>query len=384
MRPLTPERHTVRPVDIAGLVREIESSGATSLEPGVLLDLVTLLDREGATGNEIRAAAASGTLGGLALELALRSGPETFAFPEAAARAGLTEGDAMRIWTALGFPDARRTGKRLDQAGVDALAFLTGMGNDFIGPEHTLALSRTIGAATARLAEAVVDAFRIRLEMPQLNAGVPYSDVVENYVVIAREQVPRLTATLASVLQQHLVEVASGAWTFDQEGGTARRQLCVGFVDMVGYTAFSRTASTQTLVHTITRFDTLVTAALGRGGGRLVKLIGDGAMFVVDEPEVACRLALDLDATFESDGSMPPIRIGVAYGTVVASNDDYYGNAVNLAARLMATADPGSVVATAEVAGRAGPGGVAEPLPAQVLKGYPEPVTAFRISASRR
>jgi class 3 adenylate cyclase len=187
---------------------------------------------------------------------------------------------------------------------------------------------------------------------------------------------------LATVFRLHLVEVASGAWTFDQEGGTARRHLCVGFVDMVGYTALSRTSSTQTLVHTITRFDTLVTAALGRGGGRLVKLIGDGAMFVVDAPEDACRVALDLAGTFAADATMPPIRVGVAYGTVVASNGDYYGDAVNLAARLMAAAEPGSVVATAEVANRTGAHAVAERLPGQVLKGYTEPVAAFRISAS--
>ncbi len=35
------------------------------------------------------------------------------------------------------------------------------------------------------------------------------------------------------------------------------------------------------------------------GGGRLVKLIGAGAMFVVDEPEQACRLVLALLDTFE-------------------------------------------------------------------------------------
>ncbi len=57
---------------------------------------MALLDRDGATVDEIRAAAASGTMAGLALELALRSGPETFTFSEAADRAGVTEADATR------------------------------------------------------------------------------------------------------------------------------------------------------------------------------------------------------------------------------------------------------------------------------------------------
>ena len=125
------------------------------------------------------------------------------------------------------------------------------------------------------------------------------------------------------------------------------------------------------MLDTITRFEVLVGDVLGRSGGRLVKLIGDGAMFVVDEPEQACRLVLDLVDTFESDRSVPPIRVALTYGTVVASNGDYYGDVVNLAARLVAVADPGTVVATAEVIEAAGPSASAEQLPARANEGLP-------------
>jgi class 3 adenylate cyclase len=83
---------------------------------------------------------------------------------------------------------------------------------------------------------------------------------------------------------------------------------------------------------------------------------------------------------FEADRSVPPIRVASTCGTVAASNGDYYGDVVNLAARLVAAADPGTVVATAEVVDAAGARASAEPLPARVLKGFPEPVTALRLT----
>jgi class 3 adenylate cyclase len=77
---------------------------------------------------------------------------------------------------------------------------------------------------------------------------------------------------------------------------------------------------------------------------------------------------------------VPPIRVASTCGTVVASNGDYHGDVVNLAARLVAAADPGTVVATAEVVDAAGARASAEPLPTRVLKGFPEPVTALRLT----
>ncbi len=366
-------------MDAIELARELESGCDLGLAGDDLGDLVTLLVEQGATSDEIRAAAASGSLGGLALDLALRPDRESFDFATAVGQAGLTLAEGERVWTALGFADPIRSGRRLDSATVEALRFLATVGRELLGPEHSLALARAMGAGTARLAEAVIDAFRVRFEAPQLVAGVRYAEVVEQYVAIAHEQVPRFTAAMSTVLRHHLVEVASGAWSFDREAGASRRELCVGFVDLVGYTALSHTSTTRTMLDTITRFEVLVGDVLGRRGGRLVKLIGDGAMFVVDVPDQACRLVLDLVDTFKSDPSVPPIRVALTYGTVVASNGDYYGDVVNLAARLVAVADPGTVVTTAEVLDAAGPDAVAEQLPARAMKGFPEPVTAFRL-----
>jgi len=368
-------------MDAAELVIELKASREIALPDDELRDLVAFLIEQGGTREEIRSAGAGGRLGGLALDLLLRQGLESFDFAAAASQAGLEHAEAERIWTALGFPGPNPNGPRLDLATVDALRFLATVGPDLLGADHSLALARAIGTATARLAEAIVDAFRVRFEVPQLTAGVRYPEVVGEYVAVAAEQVPLLTATMSVVFRHHLVEVASGAWSFDRESGASRRELCVGFVDLVGYTALSLASTTRTMLDTITRFEQLVGEVLGRGGGRLVKLIGDGAMFVVDEPEQACRLVLDLVNTFDSDSTVPPIRVGPAYGTVVSTNGDYYGNVVNLAARLAALADPGTALTTAALLDVAGERVGAEPIPPQALKGLPEPVTAFRLTS---
>lgn len=76
---------------------------------------------------------------------------------------------------------------------------------------------------------------------------------------------------------------------------------------------------------------------------------------------------------------MPPIRVALTFGSVVASNGDYCGDVVNVAARLVAHADPGTAVATADVVSAMGASARAEQLPARALKGFAEPVTAFRL-----
>jgi adenylate cyclase len=53
-------------------------------------------------------------------------------------------------------------------------------------------------------------------------------------------------------------------------------------------------------------------------GGRLVKLIGDEAMFVVEDPVAACAVALEL----ATHPDLPPIRVGLADGSIIAAYAD--------------------------------------------------------------
>jgi class 3 adenylate cyclase len=103
------------------------------------------------------------------------------------------------------------------------------------------------------------------------------------------------------------------------------------------------------------------------------KLIGDEAMIVFEEPTRACRVGLDL-----IDVSEHPVRIGVAHSTVVSLYGDYYGETVNLAARLVNRADPSTLLASELVRNRAGRGFAFEALEPLSLKGFADSVPVFQ------
>jgi len=92
-----------------------------------------------------------------------------------------------------------------------------------------------------------------------------------------------------------------------------------------------------------------------------VKLLGDGAMFISPEPASACAFALDVVAALAADPALPDARAGVAAGPVMTFNGDFHGPVVNLAARLAAVAQPGTVLADDQLRRRTPGRGYAEP-----------------------
>jgi adenylate cyclase len=105
-------------------------------------------------------------------------------------------------------------------------------------------------------------------------------------------------------------------------------------------------------------------------------------MFVSEDPAAACRIALELVRGFET-GPLPPVRVGLAAGEVVAVLGDVYGPDVNLASRLVDIADQSTVVVSESV--RAGAAGAPDlefdALPPVVVKGFADPVVAYRLVA---
>ena len=68
----------------------------------------------------------------------------------------------------------------------------------------------------------------------------------------------------------------------------------MGFVDLVGYTSAAASLSLRELTDVLIEFDTRTSEVVVRGGGQIVKMIGDEAMFVTENAEDACRIALGL------------------------------------------------------------------------------------------
>jgi len=112
-------------------------------------------------------------------------------------------------------------------------------------------------------------------------------------------------------------------------------------------------------------------------GGRVVKFIGDAVMYVTPRPAAAVDAALALVRRMER-----PVRAGVTYGLLLAQDGDWFGPPVNLAARLVAAAEPGVVLVAEPLKERLDGGYVTTPLPPKALRGIGEPVVAYAVEVS--
>jgi adenylate cyclase len=345
------------------------------------LRLLAFLAQHGASEDELVAAAATGRLGGLATELAIRGGAATIGFDVLAQRASISREEATRLWMALGFADPDAVPPRLTNAEVEALQSLVGVAQELFGEQTTLGIARVVGNTASRLAEAIVDSLRVEYEAPRLAAGDDYSDVIAYFAGLVNRELDLFLAAFRAVLRRHIQVVASGRWSFDPDARTARRELVVGFVDVVGYTALSRTMLPRELSQLLDRFETIVADAVSRRSGRLVKLIGDGAMIASNDAAEACRLGLELADAFAREPELPEVRVGLAGGEVIAMFGDYFGEVVNLAARLVAVADASGVVVSEDVREAAAGAFSFDELAIGELKGFASAPRAFRVRA---
>jgi adenylate cyclase len=127
--------------------------------------------------------------------------------------------------------------------------------------------------------------------------------------------------------------------------------------------------------------------ALGRHGGRLVKLTGDGALIEFASAVDAVSAAIEFQQTMvevnrdQPEGSLIVFRIGLHVGDLIVDGDDLYGDGVNIAARLEAQAPAGGIVISRNahdaVAGRLS--ATFDDLGTLELKNIERPIQAFGV-----
>ena len=86
--------------------------------------------------------------------------------------------------------------------------------------------------------------------------------------------------------------------------------------------------------------------------------------------------ALDIARRLVDDEELPALRVGLARGTVTTREGDFFGPVVNLAARLVALAEPGAILVDASIAQGLDPGSVT-PLGTRAVQGLDGPVEVF-------
>ena len=128
-----------------------------------------------------------------------------------------------------------------------------------------------------------------------------------------------------------------------------QRKLTVIFsADIVGYSGLMERDEAGTLDRLKANRKAIFDPCVARHGGRIFKLMGDGALVEFASVVSAVSCAHEMQQANEAEPSLPGFeriryRIGINLGKVVVEGDDIYGDGVNVAARLQELADPGSI-----------------------------------------
>jgi adenylate cyclase len=129
-----------------------------------------------------------------------------------------------------------------------------------------------------------------------------------------------------------------------------RKLTAIAAFDVVGYSRLMERNESQTLAKLTSHRSERLEPCIARHGGRLVKLIGDGALVEFASAVEAVDAAIEFQlAMAQANLDLPDdeqiiFRIGVHVGDVIVDGDDLYGDGVNVAARLEREAAPGGVV----------------------------------------
>ena len=208
---------------------------------------------------------------------------------EVARESGMDPDDTRRLWQALGFPpvsDDDRLFTRSDVAILREVRALLEV--DVANRNDVVQLTRVVGQALARVADAQVTASATRLEQALRERGADALDanaIAERVVQLA----PRLEQFLAYVWRRHLLASLRSRSAMPAEGG---RALAVGFADLVGFTSLSQALEPHELAVAVDRFEAIAYENVPEHGGRVVKTIGDEVMFATDDGVAAAEIAL--------------------------------------------------------------------------------------------
>ena len=151
------------------------------------------------------------------------------------------------------------------------------------------------------------------------------------------------------------------------------------FADIAGFTALTEAHGDEAAFALVSEFAQAVRAELDSIQGEHVKTIGDALMLRIPDPGDAIVLGLRIANDLMLDHGAPAVRVGLHHGQAVESEGDYFGAAVNLAARVSALATGGEVLVTGSTAALVPDlaGVFYESRGRQTLKNVAEPVEVF-------
>ncbi len=163
------------------------------------------------------------------------------------------------------------------------------------------------------------------------------------------------------------------------------RQVTVLFADVSGSTKLYESEGDKAAMEAIARCVDQLRQNVESSGGRVVKTIGDEVMAVFPTPDAAAigasNMQYAIDALPLVGETKLGVRIGFHCGPVIQSDNDIFGETVNLAARLVEQAGRSQIITSHETSDRLGPvfRSFKRPLYAIHVKGKAEEVELWEL-----
>jgi adenylate cyclase len=248
--------------------------------------------------------------------------------------------------------------------------------------EVQMEVSRIWGQALARIAAAEVYNFRFETE-PRVRGGeVTPAEALATIQRALAELLPLADPLLVGIHRRWVdYELTQYAVLEAEEHAPGAIpgaiDVCLLFCDLKDFTTFAELHGDAAATAAASRFAHLTVEARGEHG-RVVKGLGDGAMLVYPDSAQAVAAWRRFSAAMTEPGA-PALHAGMHQGVVVRREGDYFGGAVNLAARLLALAGAGELLATRAAVERASGAEKWAPLGSRKLRGLRSEVEIYRL-----
>lgn len=253
-------------------------------------------------------------------------------------------------------------------------------------PEVYLQVTRVYGQALAHIAQTEIQAFRLRVE-PGLRAeaGGSMPALAAVHSAFGR-LLPLADPMLLGVHRRRVEHELAQEAVREAEARTPEGvlpgavEVTLAFVDLSDFTAYADARGDLLAVEVVESFAQAVTAELGENG-RVLKALGDGYMLSFPDPSAAVGACVRIIDQLGGDDT-PGVHASVHQGVALYREGDYFGGAVNLAARLLGLAGDGELVVSAAVAAATAEQFDWGPLEQRRLRGFREPVELCRLLRS--
>src|SRR3954469_2530200 len=129
-----------------------------------------------------------------------------------------------------------------------------------------------------------------------------------------------------------------------------RRNVCVLFTDLKGSTSYFEKFGDAAGLMMVHKSTTMLSLAVERHAGRVIKTIGDSVMAVFEDPAEAIAAAIEMQEAITADNKDKEesrrvlVRIGINYGLGLVKSNDVFGDVVNVASRVESAAAPEQIL----------------------------------------